>query len=73
MPFQGCVIPPLTPQRDFSEDNSVLSSHTDESNPPALNQDDWREIAQCNDSVLGCSVEVNHQVTFVSLCMFDYD
>lgn len=54
VPFEGCVIPPLTPQRSISEDSLVHSS--------AEAGDLWRDIAQCQDRMLGDSVEVNNQV-----------
>ena len=63
VPFQGCVIPPLTPQRfSPSEDCLVLRSSTEAANPPAQDGALWRGITQCQGRALGESMEVNSQV-----------
>ncbi|XP_036953637.1 multicilin [Acanthopagrus latus] len=63
VPFQGCVIPPLTPQRfSPSEDCLVLRSSTEAANPPAQDGALWRSITQCQGRALGESMEVNSQL-----------
>uniref|UniRef100_A0A3P8VCL3 Multicilin n=1 Tax=Cynoglossus semilaevis TaxID=244447 RepID=A0A3P8VCL3_CYNSE len=55
VPFQGCVIPPLTPQPDFCPE---LNSF----NPPAQNRDVWVDAAQCQSRALGQSLEFNNHL-----------
>ncbi|XP_028312707.1 multicilin [Gouania willdenowi] len=63
VPFQGCVIPPLTPNRDiFPEDISMVDSSTETSNPPAQNEAAWAELADCQRWALGHSIDVNNQI-----------
>ncbi|GAA6226470.1 multicilin [Lates japonicus] len=62
VPFQGCVIPPLTPQRDFSPEESVIYSFTEAGIPPAQDGAIWKGIAQCHGRALGHSMEVNNQL-----------
>ncbi|XP_029365795.1 multicilin [Echeneis naucrates] len=62
VPFQGCVIPPLTPQRDFSSEDSAINSSTEAGNPPAQDGALWEGIAQCRVWGLDHSLEVNHQL-----------
>lgn len=54
VPFQGCVIPPLSPQWDLSADDSLVSSHTEAQ---------WEDVAQCQAVALGDSVEANNLVS----------
>lgn len=65
VPFQGCVIPPLTPQRDFSPEDSPVNSSTEIGNLPAQDGALWRGIAHCQGRVLGHSMEVNNQVSLL--------
>lgn len=58
MPFQGCVIPPLSPQWDLSAEDSLVSSHA-EAHDGAL----WEDVAQCQAVALGDSVEANNLVS----------
>ncbi|XP_076587986.1 multicilin [Chaetodon auriga] len=62
VPFQGCVIPPLTPQRYFSSEDSVVRSTTEAVNPSAQDGALWKGLAQCQGRALGDSVEVNNQL-----------
>ena len=62
VPFQGCVIPPLTPQPEFSPEESLINPFTQAANPPAQDGALWRDIAQCHGRALEQSVEVNNQV-----------
>ncbi|XP_075889527.1 multicilin isoform X2 [Nelusetta ayraudi] len=55
VPFQGCVIPPLSPQWDLSAEDSLVSSHA-EAHDGAL----WEDVAQCQAMALGDSVEANN-------------
>ncbi|KAM9360346.1 multicilin [Symphorus nematophorus] len=61
VPFQGYVIPPLTPQRYLSPDSMVHSS-TDADNPSAQDGAQWRSITHCQSRTLGDSMEVNNQL-----------
>lgn len=58
LPFQGCVIPPLSPQWDLSAEDSLASSHA-ETHDGAL----WEDAAQCRSVALGDPVEVNNRVS----------
>lgn len=58
VPFQGCVIPPLSPQWDLSAEDSLVSSHA-EAHDAAL----WEDVAQCQAVALGDSVEANNLVS----------
>ncbi|XP_044051417.1 multicilin isoform X1 [Siniperca chuatsi] len=62
VPFQGCVIPPLTPQRYFSSEDSLVHSSTETGNPSAQDGALWKVIAQCQGTALGDSMEVNNQL-----------
>ncbi|KAI3372649.1 hypothetical protein L3Q82_023128, partial [Scortum barcoo] len=62
VPFQGCVIPPLTPQPYFSSEDSVVHSSTEAGNTSAQDGAHWKGIAQCQSRVLGDSMEVNSQL-----------
>ncbi|XP_056231791.1 multicilin [Seriola aureovittata] len=62
VPFQGCVIPPLTPQQDFSPEDNLINSSTETGNPPAQDGALWRGIAHCHVRALDHSMEVNHQL-----------
>lgn len=66
VPFQGCVIPPLTPQWDLSPEDSLVSSPPEAGDPSARDGALWRDIAQCQGRTLGDSMEVNH---LVILCL----
>lgn len=57
LPFQGCVIPPLTPQRDFSEDSMVQSTTEKTENGVP-----WRSVAECQGRAHGDSMAINKQV-----------
>nr|XP_019954719.1 PREDICTED: multicilin [Paralichthys olivaceus] len=62
VPFQGCVIPPLTPQPEFSPEESLINPFKKAANPPAQDGAQWRGIAQCHGRALGQSVEINNQL-----------
>ncbi|TMS03922.1 Multicilin [Larimichthys crocea] len=62
VPFEGCVIPPLTPQRYLSSENTVFHTSTEANNPSAQDGAPWKCIAQCQGRMLGDSVEVNNQL-----------
>ncbi|XP_069563813.1 multicilin [Brachyistius frenatus] len=56
--FQGCVIPPLTPQRDFfpEESSTEIGNHAAQDGAP------WKNMAECQSRALGHSVAVNTQL-----------
>lgn len=58
VPFQGCIIPPLSPQWDLSADDSLVISHTE-----ARDRAQWEDVAQCQAVALGHSVEANNLVS----------
>lgn len=58
VPFQGCVIPPLSPQWDISTEDSLVSSHTE-----ARDRAEWEDVARCQAVALGHSVEANNLVS----------
>uniref|UniRef100_A0A3Q2QA48 Multicilin n=1 Tax=Fundulus heteroclitus TaxID=8078 RepID=A0A3Q2QA48_FUNHE len=58
VPFQGCVIPPLTPQRDFSPEDSMIHSSTD----TAKDGVSWRGAAECQRWALGDSLATNKEL-----------
>ncbi|XP_059192748.1 multicilin [Centropristis striata] len=62
VPFQGCVIPLLTPQRYFSSEDSLAHSSAGAGNTSAQDGAPWQGIAQCQGRVLGESMEVNNQL-----------
>ncbi|KAK2837896.1 hypothetical protein Q5P01_015108 [Channa striata] len=63
VPFQGCVIPPLTPQLDFSpEDSLINTSSTEAGNPSAQDGARWQDIAQYDGRALEQSLVVNKQL-----------
>ncbi|XP_029296205.1 multicilin [Cottoperca gobio] len=62
VPFQGCVIPLLTPQRYFSLEDSLVHSSTEAASPSAQHGAPWQGIAQCQARALGDSMEVNNQL-----------
>ncbi|XP_038133280.1 multicilin isoform X1 [Cyprinodon tularosa] len=58
IPFQGCVIPPLTPQRDFSPEEHMVHSLT----KSTQNAISWRGIAECHGRALEDSMTINKQL-----------
>lgn len=62
VPFQGCVIPLLTPQQYFSPEDSLSHSFTEASDPSVQDGAPWQGIAQCQGRAFGDSMEVNNQV-----------
>ncbi|XP_029017645.1 multicilin isoform X2 [Betta splendens] len=62
VPFQGCVIPPLTPQQDFSLEESLVDSSTDADKPCAQDGGPWEGIAQSHGRALGNAMVVNDQL-----------
>ncbi|XP_060895323.1 multicilin [Labrus mixtus] len=59
VPFQGCVIPPLTPQRYLSSEESLVHSSTEGGiQDGAL----WKGLAQWQERACGESMEVNNQL-----------
>ncbi|CAJ1069245.1 multicilin [Xyrichtys novacula] len=62
VPFHGCVIPPLTPQRFLSTEDSLVQSSTEAGNQSAQDGALWMDITQCQEKAWGESMEVNHQL-----------
>ncbi|XP_074495959.1 multicilin isoform X1 [Sebastes fasciatus] len=62
VPFQGCVIPLLTPQRYLSSEDSLVHSSTGAASPSAQDGAPWRGIGQCQGRELGDCMEVNNQL-----------
>ncbi|KAK9523088.1 hypothetical protein VZT92_019513 [Zoarces viviparus] len=62
VPFQGCVLPLLTPQWCFSSGAGLVYSSTEAGHPPAQDQAPWQGIAQYQGRALGGSIEVNNQL-----------
>ncbi|KAF7665451.1 hypothetical protein LDENG_00143200 [Lucifuga dentata] len=62
IPFEGCIIPPLTPQQAFSPEESVDSSSTETCIPLAQDGALWKGISQHQGRALGDSIEVNNQL-----------
>ncbi|XP_075325082.1 multicilin [Odontesthes bonariensis] len=62
VPFQGFVIPPLTPQRDFAPEDSLVHSNTETGSLHAQDGIPWRGMAECHGRALGRSVSVNKQL-----------
>ncbi|KAK5909595.1 hypothetical protein CesoFtcFv8_003509 [Champsocephalus esox] len=62
VPFQGCVIPLLTPQQYFSPEDSLSHSFTEASDPSVHDGAPWQGIAQCQGRAFGDSMEVNNQL-----------
>ncbi|XP_023144418.2 multicilin [Amphiprion ocellaris] len=62
VPFQGCVIPPLTPQREFSPEDSLVDSSTEKGHLIAQDGASWKDMAQCYSSASGHSIAVNKQL-----------
>ncbi|XP_028269798.1 multicilin [Parambassis ranga] len=62
VPFQGYVIPPLTPQRDFCPEDNLVNSSTEMDKTPAQDEASWQGMAECQRRALGCSVTVNKQL-----------
>ncbi|XP_042343528.1 multicilin [Plectropomus leopardus] len=62
VPFQGCVIPPLTPQRYLSSEDSLHHSCTEAGSTSAQEETPWEGIAQSQGRALRDSVEVNNQL-----------
>ncbi|XP_041856174.1 multicilin isoform X1 [Melanotaenia boesemani] len=62
VPFQGCVIPPLTPQRDFSPQDSLVHSSTETSHLHAQDGASWRCKAEWHGRTLGHSTVFNKQL-----------
>ncbi|KAM8865837.1 multicilin isoform 2-T2 [Synchiropus picturatus] len=60
VPFEGCIIPPLTPQRFFSPEESLgdLSAEY----PQVHYEAPWKVISHCQDRVFKHSLEVNRQL-----------
>ncbi|XP_054467798.1 multicilin [Anoplopoma fimbria] len=62
VPFQGCVLPILTPQRCFSSGGGLVHFSTGEGAPPSQDGAPWQGIAQYQHRALGDSMEVNKQL-----------
>lgn len=62
VPFQGCVIPPLTPQHDLSLEESLAESSTNADDSCPRNEAPWQGIAQSRGGALGTAVVANDQV-----------
>lgn len=65
--FQGCVIPPLTPQQDFTSEESLVNSSTEAENLSAQDRDLWQGIAPSHGRTLGNSLVLNKQVNLYDL------
>ncbi|XP_070689518.1 multicilin-like [Pempheris klunzingeri] len=61
VPFQGCVMPLLTPQQHSSSGYSQVQSSTEAEYSLAQDGALWEGIAQCRGRMLGDSLEVNSQ------------
>ncbi|CAG5924898.1 unnamed protein product, partial [Menidia menidia] len=62
VPFQGYIIPPLTPQSSFAEETSLVHSNTDTGGPQAEDDASWRGMAEWQGTALGHSVSINKQL-----------
>ncbi|XP_041642467.1 multicilin [Cheilinus undulatus] len=62
VPFQGCVIPPLTPQRYLSSEDNLIHFSTEARNTSAQDGAHWKGITQCQEKVWVESTEVNNQL-----------
>lgn len=72
VPFQGCVIPPLTPQWNLSTEDSLVWSSAEAGNQSAQDGALWKGIAQCQGGVLGDSMEVNNLVNLCCDAQYDH-
>ncbi|XP_068166908.1 multicilin [Antennarius striatus] len=61
LPFHGCVIPPLTPQWDFSSEDSLVRSFSEAGHSYLQEETVWRDIAHYHGKALEDSIEVNNQ------------
>ncbi|XP_061672030.1 multicilin [Syngnathoides biaculeatus] len=57
-PFQGCIIPPLTPQHVFSPDDGIAFPNS--SCAHAQHGPLWTDIRSCQDR-MGCAMEVHQE------------
>ncbi|XP_029961594.1 multicilin [Salarias fasciatus] len=62
VPFQGCVIPPLTPDRSFTAEDKRVKSPTGPDNTPAQDEGPWRSVTESHGSELEYSVTVNKEL-----------
>nr|XP_054587641.1 multicilin [Nothobranchius furzeri] len=62
VPFQGCIIPPLTPQRDFTPEDGMVFLSTETGNLSAQDGALWRGTAESHQKELGHSVIINKQL-----------
>ncbi|XP_029915552.1 multicilin [Myripristis murdjan] len=62
VPFQGCIIPPLTPHQDFSAEDELDNSSPAAGDPHAQDGALWKDVAQHQGRTLGDAMEVNHQL-----------
>ncbi|KAM9810267.1 LOW QUALITY PROTEIN: multicilin [Neosynchiropus ocellatus] len=60
VPFEGCIIPPLTPQRFFSPEESLGDFSAEQ--PQVHYEAPWKVIRHCQDRVFEHSLEVNQQL-----------
>lgn len=62
VPFQGCIIPPLTPLCDLSPEEDLDGSSREAGNFPYQDGALWKDVAQHQGRALGDSLEVNNRV-----------
>ncbi|XP_071758865.2 multicilin [Centroberyx gerrardi] len=62
VPFQGCIIPPLTPHQDFSPEEALHNSSPAAGNPHAQDGALWKGMAWHQGRVLEDAMEVNNQL-----------
>ncbi|KAM6930882.1 multicilin [Xenentodon cancila] len=62
VPFQGCVIPPLSPQGDFAPEESLVHSSTETYSLQVHEGELWRSMAEYHERALGYSGATNKQL-----------
>ncbi|XP_061586242.1 multicilin [Cololabis saira] len=60
--FQGCVIPPLTPQGDFAPEDSLVHTSTETDSLQGHDGELWRSMAECHERELGHAGAINKQL-----------
>ncbi|KAM9391443.1 multicilin [Pholidichthys leucotaenia] len=62
LPFQGCIIPPLTPQPEFSSEDSLVNSSSETDHTAAHGAEPWGGLADCHGEGLDhCVSKQLHQ------------
>ncbi|KAJ3604568.1 hypothetical protein NHX12_029308 [Muraenolepis orangiensis] len=62
VPFQGCIIPPLTPQRDFPPQDSPMAPSPEPGDCHAQDGAPWRGLAKHQGWLLDNSTQVKHRL-----------